>query len=520
MLGSSYKGNHETMKFRKRPDRSAGFTFVELLITLAIFSILVGALFKFFSSQRDTYLREELKLERDQNLRMALDTLSRELSQAGYRAADALFVDNLSKWAPSSYIPSEPLPVSFDANPKITLGDGSYPDVITFAFAVSTTTNPTTLSDEADGTSITVSLSNTDSKKQYKTGDIISVGYLPEYATVSAVDGKTLTVDTDPEATGLQGFSETYPAGTPLEEVSIVSYAVFNDENDPGCKRHEAGHPLLKRKINAGGFYPVAENIAGMKFGEPEDGVIQVSMTGRTTRSLFAGTGIGEKTIDSLVSLRNAPPAGFASGCVKPEAPDGPVVENGLDELYPCQVRISWDPVTKDTSGDSLDETGCPVTGYRVYFDSVPGVFGYFSAVVPEDASGYTIDVSGIPSSDIYISVAAENSGGLGAKSPEVTISDTTPPEKIEGFSAVVTGADSITVSWDESDECDLAGYYLYREKTGEAFGLASGLIAVGSSEYVDVGLDVGMSYSYTIEAVDFGFNTGEMSEVVTILLP
>jgi prepilin-type N-terminal cleavage/methylation domain-containing protein len=506
------------MNLPKRRLYHAGFTFIELLITLAIFSLLAGAMFNFFSSQRNTYLKEELRLERDQNLRMAMDSLSRELSQAGYRASGVDFIDKLSRWAPSAYIPSGPLPVTFDANPKITLGDGGWPDMVTFALAVPTTTNPTTLESEAGGTSVVVSLSNTDSDKQFKPGDILSVGCLPEYATVSAVDGKTLTVDTDPEASGLQELSGTYPAGTTLEEVSIVSYAVFNDENDPDCVRHEAGHPLLKRKLNSGGFYPVAENIAGMKFDAPEDGLIQVSMTGQVTGGLFNGAQTGEKTIASRVSLRNAPPAGFATGCVKPEVPDGLVIEGGLDELYPCRVRISWNPVTKDASGKNLDETGCPVTGYRVYFDSVSGAFGYFSDVVPEDASGCTIDVSGVPCSGIYISVAAENSGGLGRKSQEATISDTTPPEKTKGLSATAAGAGTIVVSWDENTECDLAGYYLYRKKTGGSYELATGLIPAGASEYTDAGLEAGASYTYTIEAVDYGYNSAEMSDGVTVV--
>jgi hypothetical protein len=243
-------------------------------------------------------------------------------------------------------------------------------------------------------------------------------------------------------------------------------------------------------------------------------------LTGKAAQSPFPGAGNGSRTLGFRVSLRNDLPAGFASGCVKPEAPEGLVVAGGLDESYPCQVLISWDPVTKDVAGNSLEKTGCTVTGYRVYYDSVPEVFGYFADVAPEDATGFTLDVSGILSSKIYVSVAAENSGGLGKKSPEVVVNDTTSPEKAEGISAAAAGANAITVSWDENDECDLAGYYLYRKKSTETPELTTGLIPAGSGEYTDAGLDAGVSYTYTIEAVDYGFNAGEMSDAVTVAVP
>lgn len=508
------------MKFSKRSIRSAGFSFIELLIALAVFSILVGAIFGFFTSQRDTYLAEELKLERDQNLRIAIETIVRELSTAGYRAAGDAFLENLATWAPAEYLPTEPVLVTLDANPKITLGEGDLPDVMTFACTVPTETNPTALSEESDGTAITVSLSNSDSEKQYKPGDILAIGYLSEHARVVAVDGNTLTVDTDPEASGFQPLQETYPAGTPLEEISIVSYAVFNDQNDPEYKRHEAGRPVLKRKINAAGFYPVAENISLLKVISPADGVLQVSLTGLPARGRFEVSGSGEKVAGARVSLRNGLKAGFASDCTKPAIPAGLVVEDGLNESFPCRILISWEPVKEDALGNSLEAAGCPVTGYRVYFDGVSGAFGNHIDVSTEDASGYMVDVSAVASSEFYISVATENSGGLGERSPEAPIFDTTSPGKAGGLTAAVVGANSIGVSWDENSECDLAGYYLYRKKDSGSFTLVTGLIPAGSGAYTDAGLEDGATYTYRVEAVDFGFNTGEMSDAVTVPLP
>ncbi len=509
----------KNMKSNHQKKFTTGFTLIELLITLAVFSILMGSIFSFFNSQRDTYLAEDLKLERDQNLRMAAETISRELGLAGSDASAPVFVDHLPQWAPPAYVPDYPLSVTLDANPKITLGDGDLPDVLTFACAVPTTTNPTSLSQDSDGTSITVSLSAGNSEEQYKPGDILAVGCIPEYASVAAVDGNVLTVDADPEASGSQPLSMEHAAGSPVKEISIVSYAVFNDDNDPECKRHEAARPLLKRKVNASGFYPVAENISQMKVSQPESGVLQVSLTGSPDRNNLGGMRTGKRTLAARVSLRNDLAAGFATDCIKPASPDGLVLEEGLDESYPCQILVSWDAVTEDATGNSLEEAGCPVTGYRIYFDSVSGAFGNFADVSPGETSGVVLDVSAILSSEFYVCVAAENSGGFGEKSPETAITDVTGPEKPTGVSASSAGLDKILLLWDENSECDLAGYCVYRKKNAGAFLRITGLIPSGSDSYLDTGLDAG-DYTYKLEAVDFGFNESELSDAVAVELP
>ncbi len=62
-----------------------GFTLIELLISVAIFSIIVGAIYSFSIAQRK-YLNVEGQIsEMTQNARAAMDMISGELAIAGYR---------------------------------------------------------------------------------------------------------------------------------------------------------------------------------------------------------------------------------------------------------------------------------------------------------------------------------------------------------------------------------------------------------------------------------------------------
>ena len=72
-----------------------GFTLLELVITMAISSVVVAAIYQFFYSQQRTYLTQNQVVEMQQNLRAAVYLMTRELRSAGFdptRAANAGFV--------------------------------------------------------------------------------------------------------------------------------------------------------------------------------------------------------------------------------------------------------------------------------------------------------------------------------------------------------------------------------------------------------------------------------------------
>jgi len=74
-----------------RRSQSEGFTLIELLIALLISSLLVTGLYSVFYSQNRVYAIEAQVTQLGQNVRSAIDIMSREIRLAGYRAPGSTF---------------------------------------------------------------------------------------------------------------------------------------------------------------------------------------------------------------------------------------------------------------------------------------------------------------------------------------------------------------------------------------------------------------------------------------------
>jgi len=68
----------------KTAERERGFTLIEILISLAIVGIVMGAIYSTYYSQQKSYMVQEQVAEAQQNLRAALYYLEREIRMAGY----------------------------------------------------------------------------------------------------------------------------------------------------------------------------------------------------------------------------------------------------------------------------------------------------------------------------------------------------------------------------------------------------------------------------------------------------
>ena len=71
-------------KASKYLDKSAGFTLVELLVALAMSSIIITVLLEFMISVITTDSNEQIKINSEQEIQIALDHISRDLQEAIY----------------------------------------------------------------------------------------------------------------------------------------------------------------------------------------------------------------------------------------------------------------------------------------------------------------------------------------------------------------------------------------------------------------------------------------------------
>lgn len=72
------------LKKTSRRSPTGGFTLVEVLIALLVGSIVMAAVMTSFQSQHNTYLAQDQVVEMQQNARVAMDMLVRDIRSAGY----------------------------------------------------------------------------------------------------------------------------------------------------------------------------------------------------------------------------------------------------------------------------------------------------------------------------------------------------------------------------------------------------------------------------------------------------
>jgi prepilin-type N-terminal cleavage/methylation domain-containing protein len=264
----------------KRENNCRGFTLTEVLITVTLLGLVLGTFCQIFLSQAEANKTQSRVLQGQQGLRMALEIIARDFKSAGYPLGDHSFLADLTTWIPDSFIPKAPQIVTPGGGLTVTSG-GDNPDILSLLIVLSNESNPTVLAQGtlAGDTSIKLALTASETNDQYNLSDMIYIGKPAERALVKGISGSTLIIDTDPLQPGNQGLKNAYPSGTEVGEISLVSYAVFNDKNDPGEKFHEFGVPVLKRKINACGFEPLVEDITDLKVNLIKPGLYRLQLS-------------------------------------------------------------------------------------------------------------------------------------------------------------------------------------------------------------------------------------------------
>jgi prepilin-type N-terminal cleavage/methylation domain-containing protein len=270
------------MKLRK--DR--GVTLIELLIALVVSAIIVAALYRTFVSQQKSYVVQEQVADMQQNARVALNRMMREIRMAGFGGVDQVLglVNGVNGFTQA---------LAPGAN-TITIVGG-------FKQIRRDNGDPITV-DSASGNTVTLDYTPDAGEFNTKAKRFISIGGLESYKF--DISGKVLTLDSN--------LKVNHPKGTPIFKIQALTYNLGLSD----------GKMVLRRNENTGGgAFAVAENIESLQFEYfdasenptviPGDvRMVRVTLTARTDLpdpglTKAGSDGFRRRTISSNIQIRN-----------------------------------------------------------------------------------------------------------------------------------------------------------------------------------------------------------------------
>jgi prepilin-type N-terminal cleavage/methylation domain-containing protein len=255
--------------------RLSGFSLTELMVALVVTSLAMVSVISFHVGNKVRASSEELKIEVQQNLRLALDRVLSSLRNSNY----GIPTGGITPWI--NWVGG------FNANPLVTAGP---PPTISVASCGLQPTTTLANSVPVGSTSLVLGSAaefNATTKRMLYIDDF-------ESAIVRAVGSNTITIDTDPMTAGNQGTVRAYPAGTTICRVDVTTYSI------------NSARRTLRMDLNQGaGPVELADGITDMSVVVATGGAqlqYTVTLTGQsskkdpTTNSLITATLTGSTT--------------------------------------------------------------------------------------------------------------------------------------------------------------------------------------------------------------------------------
>lgn len=248
-----------------------GFTLIEVLAAVAIFSIVLTAVFATFTFQAQSYTTQSRVAEMQQNLRVSLDTLLRDIRMAGYGINSDINV-------PLSAIGGTGTTTVAVRGFYGADGGGDAPDGIYILYTYDVDNTVAALQPTQTTVGVTAVNSGTISVNVTPgTGTRFSVGDLvilnnetsADVYQVTAGDNNSITFGSTPaiNANG-HGANNFYDVGTKVSMARFVRYFI-----DAAV----AAHPtLMMSKVGGTASQPLAEDIEDLQFrygiaGQPDN---------------------------------------------------------------------------------------------------------------------------------------------------------------------------------------------------------------------------------------------------------
>jgi len=255
--------------------KKSGLTLIELLIALVLSSILIAALYQIFIRQQKTYTVQDQVADMQQNIRGAIDQMTREIRMAGYGGNILDIFGNINGFTS----------IITPANNSITILLADQVGVLK--------QNATKGMNQLKATN--ASIFNTDKKKY------LCLNGLNNYLIQSVITD-TITLTTS--------LTEDHLINEPVYLVKAITYNL-------GLS---GGKTMLRRNENTGGgAQPLAENMESLQFTYVDENgnvtanpldirTVRVAVTSKTNRSdpeYKGGDGYRRRTLSSHIKVRN-----------------------------------------------------------------------------------------------------------------------------------------------------------------------------------------------------------------------
>jgi type II secretory pathway pseudopilin PulG len=335
-----------------------GLTLIELMVALAICFIVIGAVYRAFTSQQRTYTIQDQVAEAQQNARVAMNILMRDLRMAGHGKPEGNVVIagetynyniHIEKGAdeedpdtiilvgcfgpPKGYLTrtadKDDIQISVKSTgnvlrkifeksnhifiggmERLTVADAPESDagILTLNGPLIKRYPTGVLSGSVGSGATQIPLKSTEG---LRAGDVLFLGQ--DRLIVIDVGTSTITIDTDPDVAGNQGISGSYPAGTyinpiPIYRLTALQYSIEVDDEDrdrpiPFLSRNDIVEGNIDRKL--------AEYIEKLEVtpdDQDDQSLYTIQLTARTRvrdPDYLENNGFRTRTLESQVRLRN-----------------------------------------------------------------------------------------------------------------------------------------------------------------------------------------------------------------------
>jgi type II secretory pathway pseudopilin PulG len=253
---------------------SRGFALSELLVTLLVTSVVMGAAAKEFHSYQSTSLSQDRTVSLQQNLRVAMEFLTDAMRTSGFGLPNGA----VPNWVAAT--------TGIATNPTIA---GSSPATLSF---IGCFRQPAaTLSAPANRGDTTLSVSGS-----VPNGPVILLDDT-DLAKVTGVTFGSVSVDTDPNTGGAQGVTRAYPVGTPICAVEVRTFSIQSDQATGTASLVLAGSNYTWTVADGITNLQVTTLTAGQQYG--------ITLTASSQLSGLVTGALTARSLQSTVTLRN-----------------------------------------------------------------------------------------------------------------------------------------------------------------------------------------------------------------------